>query len=287
MAIRPLTALGQGLAIGASLLPNFRVWNMRNLDTNEVLQGQFEAVAATENVAVNWEQHTALNRSNSILQFVNKENDTLSFGARFYRDSITGDPLLGGAPLIGDGNPLGKLAVLKKWTEPDPGLRRPPILEFWVGDGHIQMTCVIVNLTDIVYGRPDFFGGFRDVTLTIDLLKFSTFSLDDEGETDTRYAHAKDRDYYELLAYQEYGNPMLGDVIRKQHPDQPLLEQGDIIRLPSIEGVRNQEITQRSLQLKGGFGRKSTPQKTLVQGFFSKRSTSYVSHVLQPSTTPS
>jgi hypothetical protein len=296
MAIPPnagLAAAGQAVAIGASILmPNFRVWNLRNLDTNETLQGQFEATAVSENIPVTWESHTALNRSRSIKQFVNRGDGTLSFGARFYQDSIVGDPFLGGGPILGNppklgtSKSLGKLATLKKWCEPDPALRRPPILEFWVGDGHIQMTCVITSLSDIVYGRPNYFGGFRDVTLTINLEEFTTFSLDDEGATDTRYARAKERDYYELLAFFEYGNPMLGDVIRKDHPKQQLLKEGDTVKLPSIEGVRDKEVTQQSIPLKGGFGRKATAQKALVQRVLDRHSQSYVSHVLQPSTSP-
>jgi hypothetical protein len=275
--------IGTAAAIASTQIPSMRVWNLRNLDTNEVLQGQFEAIQPTRNISVKWEQHTSLNRDNGIVQFINRENETFNYGVRLFKEAIAGKPL-SGSPSNGD--PHLKLKTLEKWTKIDPAVRRPPILEFWSGDGHIQLTCVITGLGDITYGRPDFFGGFRDVSLVVQLLEFTPFSLDDEGQTDTRYARAKSTDYYELLAFQEYGNPMLGDHIRKQHPKQPLLKTGETVRLPSIEGVRNQQITQKSLVLKNGFGRRATPQKALVQSFFDLRSKPYVSNVLQPSTTP-
>lgn len=261
--------IGQGIALATKLIPNFRTWYLENLDSGQTLQGQFSPQATTENVTVNWAQQTALNRGNAILQFVNENNDTLSFQGRFFRDGVT------------DADPKAKLDQLKSWARINSNVRRPPVLQFYVGDGHVQMNVVITGITNIVYGRPDALGGLRDVSFQVGLLQFEPFSLDDEGSTDTRYARAKDREYYELLAYEEYGNPLLGDYIRKLHPDQATLQDGDVVRLPSIEGVRNQRITQTSIPLQTGFGRRDTPQRSLRLFWFEKRSDPKVSHVFQ------
>jgi len=73
-------------------------------------------------------------------------------------------------------------------------------------------------------------------------------------------------------------------VIRKDHPKLQRLDSGDIVRMPSIEGVRGKTVTQTSVPLKTAFGKKDTAQKRLRLAFFDLRSESYVSHVLQPST---
>jgi len=258
--------LSAGVALATTFIPNFKLWNLRNLDSGQTLQGQFEAENVTREIAVNWGEFTSLNRQNPILQFLNGAAERVSFDGRFFSKHAL------------DSSPEAKLDMLTAWTRIDPALRRPPILQFWVGDGHVTINCVIVALS-ATYERPDFFGGLRDVGFTASLLEFTTFSLDDAEETDTRYARARDRDYFELLAFEEYGNPMIGDVIRKKHPALQSLEAGDIVTLPSIEGVRGVPITQTSIPLKTAFGRKDSPQRRLRLQFFDKRSGDYVSHL--------
>lgn len=267
--------LGAGAALATTFVPNFKVWNIANLDTNQVLQGQFEAQGVTEDINVTWGEFTSLNRQKPILQFLHGNADTVSFTGRFFRNHGL------------DTKPEERLTVLKSWAKMEPTLRRPPILQFWVGDGHLRINCVITGITGISYGRPDFFGGLRDVSFGLSLKEFSTFSIDDTEQTDTRFARAKDRAYFEMLAYGEYGNPMIGDVIRKDHPETQSLKPGDIVKLPSIEGIRSKEVTQTSIPLATGFGRKDTAQRRLRLAFFDSRSSPYVSHILQPSTTPS
>ncbi len=266
--------LSAGAALATRFIPNFKVWNLVNLDTNEVLQGQFEAQGVTEDISVEWAEFTSLNRQKPIMQFLHGNADNVSFTGRFFSNHAL------------DTDPEQRLNLLKSWTKIESTLRRPPICQFWVGDGHLRINCIIAGITGITYGRPDFFGRLRDVSFGLSLKEFSTFSIDDTEETNTRFARAQDRSYYELLAFEEYGNPMVGDVIRKDHPDQQSLKPGDVVKLPSIEGIRSKQVTQTSIPLKTGFGRKDTAQKRLRLAFFDSRSESFVSHILQPSTTP-
>lgn len=260
--------LSAGAAAASTFIPNFKIWNIRNLDTGQVLQGQFEAENVAREIGTNWGQFTSLNREHPILQFLNGAAEKVSFDGRFFRNHAL------------DTSPEVKLEILTSWAKRDrnANLRRPPILQFWVGDGHVMINCVITGI-NIGFQRPDFFGGLRHCSFTVSLLEFSTFSVDDAEEVNTRYARARERDYYELLAFEEYGNPLIGDVIRKAHPQYQQLQPGDIVKLPSIEGVRTVEITQTSIPLKTAFGRKDTPQRALRLQFFEKRSGSYVSHL--------
>lgn len=260
--------LSAGAAAATTFIPNFKIWNLKNLDTGQVLQGQFEASNVAREVATNWGQFTSLNRQNPILQFLNGAAEKVSFDGMFFRKHAL------------DTAPEVKLETLVSWAKLDDNgnLRRPPVLQFWVGDGHLMINCVIVGI-NTAYQRPDFFGGLRHCNFTVSLLEFTTFSIDDQKEINTRYARARDRDYYELLAFEEYGNPLIGDVIRKAHPALQRLQSGDIVKLPSIEGVRTTEVTQTSIPLKTAFGRKDTAQRQLRLQFFDKRSGSYVSHL--------
>lgn len=260
--------LSAGAALASTFIPNSRLWTIENADTKQKLQGQFEPTDVTKSMDTRWGEFTSLNRDKSILQFLNGSNSKVSFTGRFFKSHAL------------DKSPEDKLALLESWRMINASLRRPPILTFWVGDGHLKLNCVITSLTT-TYGRPDAFGGLRDASFSISLLEFTTFSLDDEIQTHTRYATAGERDYFESLAFEEYGDPMIGDVIRKMHPQYQGLQPGDIVELPSIEFVRGVEVTQTSIPFKTGFGQKDTAQKRLRLAFVDKRGTSYVSHLMQ------
>lgn len=257
---------GAAASAAKRFIPNRRVWCMLNLDDHTLLQGQFEAEGVQQDIGANWASFTSLNRQHPILQFLNGEAQKVSFEGRFFRAHAL------------DRNPDLKLDLLKSWTRIQESLRRPPIVQFYVGDGHLTINAVITSI-QTRYNTPDAFGAARDLQFSVSLMEFHTFSLTDEKVKDTRYARAQEGDYFESLAQQEYGNPMIGDVIRKMHPHLHTLVPGDIVKLPSIEGVRLKEVKQTSVPLKSGFGRRDTPQKRLRQQFFDKRSKRYVSHV--------
>ena len=264
--VSPLIGIGASLA--SNFIPNMRVWNMINLDSNETIQGQFAAEGLTRELSASWGQFVSLNRQHPILQFVHGNLETISFDARFFKTNAIAQ------------NPQKLLDKIESWCRIDSKLRRPPVIQFWIGDGHLTINCTIVGI-NIKYARPDFFGGLKDVSFTVSLLQFQPFSLEDAEQTDTRYAKGRDGDYYELLAYAEYGNAMLGDVIRKMHPQYSTIIAGDTIKLPSIEGVRTKTVEQKSMCLKTGFGKKDTMQKRLVMSCFDRRSGSYVSHIIK------
>ena len=264
--------VGTGLSILSSLISDDTVWSLRNLDSGDTLKGQFAPEDLNENLSTNYAQHKGFNREHSIIQFVNGNNDTASFRSQFYKLHSL------------DESPKKKLDKLKSWIKMDKKLRRPPILQISVGDGYFEQTCVITGISDVSYGRADRFGGLRSVSFGLTLLQFTPYSLSDEEETDTRYHRVKDGEYYELLAYREYNNPLLGDVIRKNHPSLQLLASGNTVALPAINGIKSKKIEQTSTTLKTAFGRKDTSQRQLRILFLERNSGSYVSHVLQPST---
>ncbi len=246
-----------------------RSWFLLNPETFQTIKGQFEPQALTKEVGTNWAEHTALNRINSIAQFLNRRTTTYSFQARLYDESVFS---------TGDSQTI--LTLLESWTIPDPKTGRPPILTFWVGSDNQTNDVYIESLSGITFGRPTLLGEIRDIALTINLRVYTTFKLTDKGTFETRYHRAKVRDYYELLCWDEYGNALLGDIIRKRHPTKPNIQIADVIKLPSIEAIRTETVTQTSIALKTAYGKRDTPQKRLRLAMLDARDTPYVSHVI-------
>lgn len=261
------------------VFPTHRNWFLVNTDTGEEITGQFEAVGVTRNVKSNYSRKTALNRATPITQYLNGDADTLTFQGRiFRRDVLQGSGLLGPRP-------QDELQTLIAWTKRDPNLGRPPIVILGVGDGdpiYGAFFSVIDSISDIFYDSPVSTGAFRGATFTVDLSQYSEdFSVEPFAPPETRYARAKDGDYYELLAAEEYGQPLLGDIIRKRHPEKQIVQSGDVVKLPSLDAIRTIAIQPTSIALKGITSRRDSPQKTLRE-FHQERLNRTVSSVIVP-----
>lgn len=268
------------IGIGATLLSKLfspDAWSVINTETGESLSGDFPHEGMSREVGSNIAQIQSLNRQNPILQFLNGKADTLSLKSRFRYMDITDD------------EPVKKVEQLIKWVKLDPIVRRPPVCIFSLGSSsNATWQVLLESVSNIEYSQTDFLGTVREVTFTLNMIRYFPFSLDDQQATDTRYARARERDYYELLAWQEYGNPMLGVVIRQRHPQQLTLVPGNIVKLPSIEGVRTVRPAQTSLQLKNAYSRRDTDARRLRLQWFARRSVPYTSFVsnITPRTLP-
>lgn len=251
------------------LLVKTRKWFLRNEDSGETLEGQFAPTNVTRDVVSNYAQHTALNRGKTILQYLNGKADTLVIQANFFALDVTKT-----------GEVERRLEKLINWAQRDPDLRRPPIVTFWMGDGHLEQRSVIDSLTGITYGEPTITGAIREVTFTMNLLAQEDFDIDDVEIFETRYHRSKRRDYYEWLTQREYGLPLFGDAIRKRNPSKPNLQPGNVIALPTIEAIRTERIEPKSIALVTAYGRQTTPQRELRIDIFKRRSASATSHII-------
>jgi len=243
-------------------------WLLVSLDQpTQMVMGQFP-VEVNENVSSEYAQFKALNRENPVIQFLSGNADTLSFQARFFaRDMVFSG--------VNE-----SITQLKKWSVRDSKLQRPHILSFRVGDGYVSVgSCVITGLSPIVWKKPTMLGAVKDATVTINLLKYKEFSMEDSGSYETRYHRTRFQDYYEFVCWNEYGNPNFGDVIRKRHPKKPITKPGDVVKLPSVEAIQTKRLEPTSLVLKTAYKRKETPQRTARINIFDRNNKTYVSHV--------
>lgn len=245
-------------------------WYLESADQpGTVLQGQFPG-EADENISSNFAQYTSLNRETQIVQFISGNSDQASFDVKLRaRDSVFN-------------NVIKDLNQLKKWAKRDSKLKRPTLVNFWIGDGFLSVgPCFITQLSGIKYDKPTSFGAVLEVNLKINLIKYTEFSFDSTPAYETRYHRAKYGDYYEWICQREYNNPLLGDVIRKRHPSKPNIQMTDIVKLPSVEAIRKEIIEPKSIPLITAYGRKVTPQRTLRIFEFDRHNRTHVSHILK------
>lgn len=248
-------------------------WTLTNVDTGEKIEGQFGPVDPTESPGNPvYAEHTSLNRDKPILQFVHGTADGFSFGAYFFARSET------------DEDPFKKITALKKWRQRDSYLARPPIVAFYVGDNNLHFwQAVIASIGEIKYfDPPKHMGGIRGVSTTITLKEYVPWELKSEPAPETRYHHAKQGDYYELIAWREYRDPMLGDVVRSRNPEKRVLAVGDIVPLPSAEAIRTSARKPRSISFVGTVSSKDSVQKTNKREAFERHDRDYVSAIVPP-----
>lgn len=259
------------IGIGAGLLSAFLkpdTWTIINKETNDSVSGDFPHEDLGREVSNNYAQIQSINRQNPIIQFINGSADKFSLKSRFYFQDATDTP------------PTQKLERLIAWARIDPLIRRPPVLTMVVGTGSdVAFDVVIESISGITYSTTTFLGTVREVTFTMNLTRYTPYSLDDTQATDTRYARARERDYYELLAWDEYRNPMLGVIIQQRHPRQLTLVPGAIVKLPSIEGIRTNKPKPSSVILSGAYSKKDTAGRRVRLQTFDRLARPYVSFI--------
>lgn len=252
-----------------SIYDYLRVWNLINYDTVETITGQFHPEGLTQNVGSAYSEKFALNREHPVVQFLHGEVETVTFRGRFHATTVVEDV-------------VEILEKLKSWARRDDSLERPPVLGFWAGDslwGYL-VECTM-GLSNIAFDRPTLVGGLRHVTFQVNLREYKSYSIEAGTVGNTRYHRARAFDYYESLALLEYGDPMVGDVIRKLHPEKPNIQVGDVIELPTASKLRKTKTEPTSIPFQNGFGRKASPQRTLRLETFEARNRTKVSFVVK------
>lgn len=251
------------------LFARLDAWHLLNTDTGEQVDGQFPPEGLTRTVGSRWSEKFALNRKNGILQFLHGETEIVTFTATFHKKHRLAD--------------IEKdLGVLEKMAVRDRLVARPPILEFWVGDAYVNIKCVMDPGMTISMDLPGSSGDLRLATVAITLRKFTPYDPAETGNFDTRYHRAKSGDYLEMLAWQEYRSPMIGVELAKRHPQIHLSPQtGEIVKLPSIEGLRKVKIEPASIVFANVTSRTDSPQKTLLRATLAARSKAKLSKILQ------
>lgn len=230
-----------------------RTWKLRNTENApfSVLQGQFIATDLTETTGSNWASHVALNRDRVIRQFLSGTLDRITVNVTFFGRHVLEDPTL-------------YFETLKEWSRRDNFLGRPPVLEFWVGDGHVAMPCTLAPITFNYFDVREL-GRVRGATIPLTLERYDEYSVDEISLFDTFYYRSRGvGDYYEMITWNQYKEPLLGVVIRSRNPTKLSLQRGDRVALPSAQSIRTEPIQPASFVMRGLESAGDTPQKQLM-----------------------
>lgn len=214
-------------------------WSLKNLDRNLLVRPQFpigeEGVSATlgstiaeqprfgfQDPITNWTQGKTTTFSFTTMLFARSDNEA---------DNVN--------QLVADFTSLAKK---------DEELGRSPICLFTYGN--IISETVIVESVDPTFRKILRDGDPQEVSLNITLRKYVPFSsqrLVDPSKPakESLYLVASDSEKsYEQLARRFYGDPLLGDRLRKRHPQNPLAPAlGSVVRIPN-KNVILQEVVE-------------------------------------------
>lgn len=215
---------------------------------------------------------STLNKEAPNFQFLNNSGETVTFTSRFYAtDSFK--------------NIKQQLETLRGFKKRDPDLKRPPKFLFTYGI-EIEFTC-FVRKVDFAYDELRSDGSIRGVIATITLQKLKqTFQGSEAAATSlasqikfaagvvagaagifalvkskinipgaslhtidrTREVHSGDT--FERIAQQEYGDAIIGDVLRRVQPEKADLVVGDKVILIEASEINAIEVTPQSTPLK-------------------------------------
>lgn len=243
-------------------------WTLVNEDTRETMEGQFAPISPVERPGnSHYAEHSSLSRDKPIMMYTRGDSAEFSFGIMFFANHEDDDI------------PAAKIQALKTWARRRDNLGRPPIVSFSVGNGDLRFgPAVISAIGDINYSDTlKHGGGIRMVSTTLTLRAYTPWTVIAVPPPETRYHHAKQGEYFELIAQAEYGNPMLGIVIRNRNPEIAQLEIGDVVPLPSIDAIKTESTAPRSLQFSNILRQKPGIEKTNRAEAYDRFNVSYVS----------
>ena len=253
-----------------------KAWTLTGDDAKNYdleFQGQFAAQGFSEKGGdASLGEASTINKAAPNFQFLNNSGESVSFTARFYAtDSFK--------------NVKQQIEALRGFKKRDPDLKRPPKFLFTYGT-EIQFTC-FVRKVDFAYDDLRSDGSIRGVIATITLQKLDQTLQGTEAAATSLASqikfvagvvagaagifsqlkskinipggslHTIDRvrevhqgDTFERIAQQEYGDALLGDVLRRTQPAKADLKTGDTIFLVEPTEIHTIDVTPQSVPLK-------------------------------------
>lgn len=239
-------------------------WTLLNLSTQEIYTSKYsnEDGDITLNRGSVYTEKFALNREKGIIQFLHGTSDTLSLTERLRSTTFSDET-------------SNRIAVLSRMATRDSNKGQPPILSFQLGDGHLSMICIIDGQISIKYDQASRFSGkAMGATVSFTLRQYTPFEHSVDQSFETRYHVSKTGDYHALLAAIEWGDPMLGIALMHRQPDFRPLKPGTIIKLPTIEGMR-QDSTEHTSHVLKSLGR-SSPQRSRMRRAMEASSVAFI-----------
>jgi len=202
-------------------------WRIKNLDTLEVIQPQLPM--PEDGINVNFGgtlvDQARFGEQDPITHWVHGVTQNITFTAILFTRH---------ADEAADVEDLFDQFV--ELTQKDPDLGRPPICQFSYGSFFSET--VLIERADSNIVSVDKDGFAREIRISLSLRKYVPFSQQQIDPTkpakESFYLIATEAERsYEALARRFYGDPLLGDVIRRRHPAEPFAPRvGDKVKIP-------------------------------------------------------
>lgn len=256
---------------GAS--PEAKVWTLEGIDEGfkTRFQGQYIAQGMEENVGSVLGETTSVGKAKPDFQWLHGEGEDFNFTARIYAHSSFS-------------NIKQQIELLKTFARRDKGLKRAPRALFSTGT-EIGFTCFVRGIK-IIYDELREDGSLRGCVCNIGLQKIedtitqnsatslrsqvkfsfgqiqsgaSLFSPSARGvinipggslHTIGRKFKVKQGDTFESIAAKEYGNALLGDILRRAQPEKEPITPSDEIILVDRTDILTLVVTQQSVSMK-------------------------------------
>lgn len=289
-----------------SLWTRESLWAMRSVDDpTKVIRGQFRPNNVSENIGGNWAEQGTLGLPQPLLQFGGGALETITFEAKVWAFNSGGFNPLAAASLgyksleaLIDGeediNPWNaddiKAAVdfIRDMPRPDPSLGRPHVWRLSWTD-QFDATVVVQSVGGVRYdhGRqpgvgPKTKGKFtlRGVMFSFTCARYDVPNTDDLiTPSESLIYRVKEGDSYESIARLVYGDPNLGDVLRKRTPDKPMVLVGDVLHIPKKLTARREYKPQMVSET----FRTGDDQNALVLKHFAERGGAYTARTIRGS----
>jgi hypothetical protein len=247
-------------------LPDVK-WSLFNVDTFDILEGQFPLLDASQNAAAHYEHAWAMNRSEPITQWLHGNLTSWTFNTVLRSTSGIDDI-------------SSKVDWLLSCVRKQDKLGRPPLF-VWTW-GTIQLTCVITSIGGVKWEmQPTGPNGTpvpRQVNFALTLEKYTQFDLKvtdpNASPFDTLYINVKLGATYESIAADRYGDALWGDLIRRRHPTAPYPLAGAVVGLPEEDTLLEESLDPESAPLQ-----RTAECLLALQSLYALRGGSKVSHV--------
>jgi hypothetical protein len=216
-----------------------------DLNTGDRIYGQFTPQEFSHDLSANVPDAGGFSRANPLVQWVGGSVETITFQARLFSEHKD------------DQTAADKLEVLKNLRIPSPPNTRPPLTRFFWGDAIPGgMQCYVQSLGGIKYDEIRTDGTIRGLSLNISLKRYTPFRIVRVLSTPMEQTptHAvKDGETYEMIAQREWGDPLLGVVLRRMNPRFPMEKWApkgvaDLVANETIKIFDRSEVTRERIK---------------------------------------
>lgn len=245
-------------------------WSLVSEDGGPALEGQYTPQNVVENVSGAWAQQGTLGLLQPVLQFLGGELETITFDAKVFARfdpvfKFMKTPLM----LKDEDFDVGDLVEqLRNLPRADEALGRPHVWIFSVGE-QLTQRVIVKTVGGIRYDtfrpmKPLGAGGgeIRGVLCSFELWRYEPYDVKAlVGASESLVTPAREGETYEHITARVYGDPALGEALRRRNPERRDLVAGDLVHVPKARTLRREvlPLTPQSLFLRTG-----TAQRALL-----------------------